>query len=308
MVVCLISMLSGTISIGTLDTQYRTTGEGKETISTGNEAIYLTRYSTIARLVDSVQFNKINGIDPHVIDVYAVDCIRLSSFEHKPVQRNGSFNQHNHQIVTATKLDTLYLVANTTLNVSVNVTENDFRLNEPNCNLIVVIFDDYTQYQSFVNSASWTQAYRTICFNDSFFENVYISQSTNYYITMFIRAGIRVDRVDWQIEGIVISFNYSDSIPGCSLQRYDDSTCSISVDIFSDQGASEVCFYAVAETDEGLTEKIVIQYEPSSTRRTLLLSLPLSIVVLFYFILFLVIAVYARYKKYHRNRFYQPLI
>ena len=272
---------SGLIAFSTLAASYRITGVGAPTISTSNEDVYLTRYSTVARLVDSVQFNKPSKVDPTLVELYAVDCSRLSN---KIVRRNGSFNQPNPRIITATNLDILYLVPNTTLNVSVNVPTTDSKLNEPNCNLIVVIFDDYTQYQLFIIRASlyyasWTQAYRTICFNDSFSENVYISQSTNYYITMFIRAGIRVDRVDWQIEGIVISFNYTDSTPGCSLQPYDTSTCSISVDIFSDQGASEVCFFGVApaENDEELIQDTVVGYTPSDTRKIILIVLPMTI-------------------------------
>ena len=248
-------------------------GRGTQSIPTSNEAVFLTRYTTIVRFVESVQFNKQSEIDPNVIDLYAVDCSRLSGFEQKNVKTRGSISRLNHQSTTATNLEILYIEADSTLNISINVTTNDSRLYVPiSCNMAVVIFDDNSQYRSFINSGSWSQAYKTICFNDSLptgiLEDVYISQSGNYYITLFIGAGYRVDRVDYEIRGIVVSF---DSIPNnCSLQPYDASTCSISMDVYSDQGANDVCFYAVAETDRDLIKETVIEYEPSYTRGLLL--------------------------------------
>ena len=274
----LVLSFSGLIALSTLGANYRITEGGTQTIPTTNEAVYLTRYSTIARLVDSVQFNKQSEIDPNEIDLYAVDCSRLSSFEQKSVKTRGSISQLNHQSTTATNLEILYLVADSTLNISINVTTNDSRLHVPNsCNMAVVIFDDNTQYRLFINSGSWSQAYKTICFNDSLptsiLEVVYISQSSNYYITSFIKAGYRADRVDYEIRRIVVSF---DSIPNnCCLQPYDASTCSISMEVYSDQGANDVCFYAVAETDRDLIKETVIEYEPLGTRGSLLTFLPI---------------------------------
>ena len=295
-------MFSGIIASSTLDAQYKIKQEGNQTISISNEAVYLTRYSTIARLVDSVRFNKKKELDPNEIDLYAVDCSRLSGFEHKRVNRSCWFNQSSHQSTTATNLEILYLVADSTLNISINVTTNDSRLHEPNsCNMAVVIFDDNTQYQSFINSGSWSQAYRTICFNDSLptsiLEDVYISQSSNYYITLFIKAGYRVDRVDYEIRGIVVSFNYSDSISDCVLKPYDASSCSISMDVYSNEGANDVCFYAVAETDGDLIEETVIEYKPSDTRGLLLMFLPPSILMFFILLFILVMLVYTCLKS-----------
>ena len=197
----------------------------------------------------------------------------------------------------------LYAQYNVSLMLKIQLSA-DYNSSDLECPVVLVVFDDVKEYESFLHNGSWTFTYIEYCIKtDNFSISIILAGNSYYFFGVHFEANSHViGNIAYIINGRNEENSTSSFTSLCSItSTATTAACNHSFDSFVD--TPDLCIVGVVpkRNASDVVRKAEIQYSYSIFSSTAILTLWLTLITLF--LLWLLVPIfYNYYKKLKTNR------
>ena len=197
----------------------------------------------------------------------------------------------------------LYTQYNTSLRLKIQLSAD---YNSSECPVVLVVFDDVKEYESFLHNGSWTFTYMEYCIkNDNFSISIILAANSYYFFGVHFEANTHViGNITYRINGWKEENSTSSFTSLCSItSTATTAACNYNFDSFVN--TPELCIIGVVpkRNASDVVRKAEIQYLYSITSFSSKNLLFFWLMLIIYFLLWLLLPIFCNnYKKLKTNR------